>query len=1098
MTQTFFFPLYKPAMAFRSFLIPKVPLLNTRRQVIIRTFAKTMSAPEPVQNSGAAATPAATAATPEGAREKTAKEIEKEKKKAEKMAKFLAKKQKQEADAKVKPAAEKKPKKEKKVAEPVPEWTDLTKPGEKKQLASLDDPAFKAYNPKNVESSWYAWWEQQKFFEPKLAAGKLQDAGSFTIAAPPPNVTGALHIGHALTFAIQDSLIRYNRMKGKTTLYLPGFDHAGISTQSVVEKQVWKTEGKTRHDYGREKFVEKVWEWKEDYHARIKNQVKRLGASFDWSREAFTLNPDLSAAVTEAFVRLHEDGTIYRASRLVNWSTKLNTAISNLEVDNKTVPGRTLLSVPDYAEKIEFGVLTSYSYRVVDSDETITVATTRPETLFGDTGVAVHPKDPRYTHLHGKYVQHPFLPRHIPIVTDAEAVDMEFGTGAVKITPAHDQNDYNTGKRHNLEFINILTDDGLLNENCGPEWQGVKRFDARAKVISELQKLGLYVGQQDNEMTIPTCSRSGDVIEPLLKPQWWVRQDEMAQEAMKAVRSGEITIAPKSSEKEYFQWMENIQDWCISRQLWWGHRCPVYFVVVDGQEGDRLDNNYWVAGRTYEEALEKATQKFPDTKFTLEQDEDVLDTWFSSGLWPISTLGWPNNTEDLKLYAPFSMLETGWDILFFWVSRMILLTLKLTGKVPFKEVFCHSLVRDAQGRKMSKSLGNVVDPLDVISGISLEALHDKLKVGNLDPKEIEKAAAGQKQSYPSGIPECGTDALRFALCAYTTGGRDINLDILRVEGYRKFCNKIYQATKFVLGRLGDDYVPPATSAKSGNESLVEKWILHKLTDAAKAVNLHLDNREFSEATSAIYNFWYDLCDVYIENSKALIQEGTPEQKKSAQDTLYTCIDGALKLIHPFMPYVTEEMWQRLPRRAGDNAPSITVAEYPVYEKGFDDVASLDAYELVLNITKGARSLLSQYNILKNGQVYVESSDATIREICKDQKDSIVSLIKGVEKIDVLEAGDAVPSGCALNGVSANTNVHVLVKGQIDIDAEISKVDKKLSNIQEMQAKLRDSMSKFTDKTKQEAKDAAYKRAENFKAEAEGYEQTIAILEKLKL
>ncbi|KAM9927369.1 hypothetical protein OXX59_002588 [Metschnikowia pulcherrima] len=429
---------------------------------------------------------------------------------------------------------------------------------------------------------------------------------------------------------------------------------------------------------------------------------------------------------------------------------------------------------------------------------------------------------------------------------------------------------------------------------------------------------------------------------------------------------------------------------------------------------------------------------------------------------------------------------------------MILLTLKLTGKVPFKEVFCHSLVRDAQGRKMSKSLGNVVDPLDVISGISLEALHDKLKVGNLDPKEIEKAAAGQKQSYPSGIPECGTDALRFALCAYTTGGRDINLDILRVEGYRKFCNKIYQATKFVLGRLGDDYVPPATSAKSGNESLVEKWILHKLTDAAKAVNLHLDNREFSEATSAIYNFWYDLCDVYIENSKALIQEGTPEQKKSAQDTLYTCIDGALKLIHPFMPYVTEEMWQRLPRRAGDNAPSITVAEYPVYEKGFDDVASLDAYELVLNITKGARSLLSQYNILKNGQVYVESSDATIREICKDQKDSIVSLIKGVEKIDVLEAGDAVPSGCALNGVSANTNVHVLVKGQIDIDAEITKVDKKLSNIQEMQAKLRDSMSKFTDKTKQEAKDAAYKRAENFKAEAEGYEQTIAILEKLKL
>lgn len=1044
---------------------------------------------------------AAAATAPTGAepkKEKTAKELEKERKKAEKLAKFEAKKKKQAEDAKNKPAAEKKPKKEKKAAEPVPEWTDETKPGEKKILVSLEDAAFKAYNPKNVESSWYSWWEKQGLFQPELDHGEIKEQGVFSIPAPPPNVTGALHIGHALTIAIQDTLIRFNRMKGKTTLFLPGFDHAGISTQSVVEKQVWKTEKKTRHDYGREKFVGKVWEWKEEYHLRIKNQVKRLGASYDWSREAFTLNPDLSEAVTEAFVRLHEDGTIYRASRLVNWSTKLNTAISNLEVDNKNIAGRTLLSVPDYDGKIEFGVLTSYSYRVVDSDEKITVATTRPETLFGDTGVAVHPKDPRYTHLHGKFVQHPFLDRKIPIVTDDEAVDMEFGTGAVKITPAHDQNDYNTGKRHDLEFINIFTDDGLLNENCGPEWKGMKRFDARAKVIEELKKQKLYVDQKDNEMTIPLCSRSGDVIEPLLKPQWWVRQDEMAKEAIKAVKSGDVTITPKTSEKEYFHWMENIQDWCISRQLWWGHRCPVYFVIIDGEEGDRLDNNYWIAGRSYEEALEKANKRFAGKNFKLEQDEDVLDTWFSSGLWPISTLGWPHKTRDMELFNPNSMLETGWDILFFWVSRMILLSLKLTGKVPFKEVFCHSLVRDAQGRKMSKSLGNVIDPLDVITGISLDALHDKLKVGNLDPKEIEKAAAGQKQSYPNGIPECGTDALRFALCAYTTGGRDINLDILRVEGYRKFCNKIYQATKFVLGRLGDDYQPPATSAKSGHESLVEKWILHKLTIATKDVTTYLDKREFSEATSAIYNFWYDLCDVYIENSKSLIQDGTPEQKKSAQDTLYTCIDGALRLIHPFMPFVTEEMWQRLPRRAGEKADSITVAAYPEYEASFDDVESFEAYELVLNITKGARSLLSQYNILKNGQVYIESTDDKVREIVKDQQDSIVALIKGVEKIDVVEAGQAVPSGCALNGVSATTTVHVLVKGQIDLYAEIAKVSKKLSNVQDLQKKLNDSISKFTDKTNPEAKEAAFKRADNFKAEVEGYEQTIAILEHLKL
>lgn len=1030
--------------------------------------------------------------------EKTAKQLENERKKAEKMAKFLAKKKKQEEDAKNKTPTEKKPKKEKKVAEPVPEWNDETKPGEKKILASLDDAAFKAYNPKNVESSWYSWWEQQQYFAPEFDNGNLKEQGVFSIPAPPPNVTGALHIGHALTIAIQDTLIRFNRMRGKTTLFLPGFDHAGISTQSVVEKQIWKNEKKTRHDYGREKFVEKVWEWKEEYHARIKDQVKRLGASYDWSREAFTLNPDLSEAVTEAFVRLHEDGTIYRATRLVNWSTKLNTAISNLEVDNKNISGRTLLSVPDYDEKIEFGVLTSYSYKVVGSEEKITVATTRPETLFGDTGVAVHPNDPRYTHLHGKFVQHPFLDRKIPIVTDAEAVDMEFGTGAVKITPAHDQNDYNTGKRHNLEFINIFTDDGLLNENCGPEWQGVKRFDARAKVLEELKKLDLYVDQKDNEMTIPLCSRSGDVIEPLLKPQWWVRQDDMAKEAIKAVKSGDITITPKTSEREYFHWMENIQDWCISRQLWWGHRCPVYFVDIEGKEPDRLDNQYWVAGRTYEEALEKANKKFSDVKFTLEQDEDVLDTWFSSGLWPISTLGWPNQSKDMELFAPMSLLETGWDILFFWVSRMILLSLKLTGKVPFKEVFCHSLVRDAQGRKMSKSLGNVIDPLDVISGISLEDLFEKLKIGNLDPKEIEKAAAGQKQSYPNGIPECGTDALRFALCAYTTGARDINLDILRVEGYRKFCNKIYQATKFVLGRLGSDYQPPASSAKSGHESLVEKWILHKLTISARDVAAHLDRREFAEATSSIYNFWYDLCDVYIENSKSLIQDGTPEQKKSAQDTLYTCIDGALRLIHPFMPFLTEEMWQRLPRRASEKADSITIAAFPEYNTSFDDAASLEAYDLVLDITKGARSLLSQYNILKNGQVYVESTDDKVREIVKDQQDSIVSLIKGVEKISVIEAGSSVPSGCALNGVSATTTVHVLVKGQIDLDGEIAKVSKKLSNVKELQSKLNDSIGKFTDKTKPEAKEAAFKRAENFKAEIEGYEQTISILEKLKL
>ncbi|KAK6464077.1 tRNA synthetases class I-domain-containing protein [Scheffersomyces coipomensis] len=1037
-------------------------------------------------------------------KEKSAKELERERKKAEKLAKFEAKKAKQATAPKSNGDESKKPKKEKKQAEPIPEFIDKTVPGEKKILVSLDDPSLAAYNPKNVESSWYEWWNKQGLFEPEFTeSGEIKPEGAFTIPAPPPNVTGALHIGHALTVSIQDTLIRYNRMKGKTTLFIPGFDHAGIATQSVVEKQIWSNEKKTRHDYGREKFIEKVWDWKDEYHKRISGQVKRLGASYDWSREAFTLSPEYSTAVVENFVKLHEDGTLYRANRLVNWCVKLNTAISNLEVDNKTIPGKTLLSVPNYDNKIEFGVITSFSYQVENSDEKLTVATTRPETMFGDTGIAVHPNDPRYTHLHGKYVIHPFINRRIPIITDAEAVDMEFGTGAVKITPAHDQNDYDTGKRNNLEFINIFTDDGLLNENCGSEWVGVKRFDARAKVIEALKAKDLFVESKDNEMTIPTCSRSGDVIEPLLKPQWYVNQKEMAKAGIAAVKSGEVTITPKSSEAEFFYYLENIQDWCISRQLWWGHRCPVYFVNIEGEENDKLDNTYWISGRTEEEALAKAKQQFKDVKFTLEQDEDVLDTWFSSGLWPIATLGWPNvDSPDYKKFAPLSMLETGWDILFFWVTRMILLSLKLTGKIPFKEVFCHSLVRDAQGRKMSKSLGNVIDPLDVINGISLQALHDKLRVGNLDQKELKKAEEGQKQSYPDGIPECGTDALRFALCAYSTGGRDINLDILRVEGYRKFGNKIYQATKFVLGRLGEDYVPPTHKGLSGKESLVEKWILHRLNEAAKNTNSALERRDFGESTNHIYNFWYELCDVYIENSKSLIQDGTPEQKKSAQDTLYICIDNALRLIHPYMPFISEEMWQRLPRyeeqKQSKKTISIVTAKYPEYQSEYDDIKSYEAYESVLEITKGARSLLAQYIILKNGQVYVETSNEKLYDIIVDQHDSIVSLIKGVEKIYIVKTKEEIPKGCALQAIGPDLTVHLLIKGQIDIDSEISKVDKKLGAANEFLKKQNESISKFTDKTKVEAKEAAFKRLEKLTAEIEGYEKTISILEQLKL
>lgn len=1045
----------------------------------------------------------ASPAPAEGAAPKTPKQLENERKKAEKLAKFQAKEAKKAAAAATAGKSKKADaKKEKPPAEPTPEFVDKTVPGDKKILLSLDDPALKSYNPQNVESSWYQWWEKQGFFEPEFTKdGEIKPEGCFVIPAPPPNITGALHIGHSLTIAIQDSLIRYYRMKGKTTLFIPGFDHAGISTQSVVENMLWKKSKQTRHDLGREKFTDLVWDWKDEYHRRIKGQLKSLGASYDWSKEAFTLDDVRSKAVVETFVSLHEQGVIYRASRLVNWCSALNTTLSNLEVDSKEIDGRTLLKVPGYEEPVMFGVLTHFAYPVENSDEKLIVATTRPETMFGDTAVAVHPKDPRYTHLHGKFVIHPFLDRKIPIITDAEAVDMEFGTGAVKITPAHDPNDYATGKRNNLEFINILNDNGTFNENAG-SYCGMKRFDARKKVVEDLKAKGLFIDEVDNPMTIPRCAKSNDIIEPLLKPQWWVAQKEQAIAAIDAVKKGDITIIPKASENEYFKWLENIQDWCISRQLWWGHRCPVYFVKMDnGVEQDSGDNQWWIAGRTLEEAEKKAAAKFPNEKYTLVQDEDVLDTWFSSGLWPFSTLGWPEKTKDMENFYPMSLLETGWDILFFWVARMIMLGMKMTGKVPFTEVFCHSLVRDAQGRKMSKSLGNVIDPLDVIAGIPLKDLHAKLRVGNLDPTEIKKAEEGQTLSFPNGIPECGTDALRFALCAYTTGGRDINLDILRVEGYRKFCNKIYQATKFALMRLGDDYVPPASFKATGKESLVEKWILHKLSASAKTINETFESRDFLNATTSIYNFWlYELCDVYIENSKFLILEGTPEQQKSAKDTLYNSVDAALKLIHPFMPYITEELWQRIPRRPNDTTPSIVVASFPEFDETAHNPKAEAAYDLVLDVVKGARSILAQYNILKDATILVHVATDALKNDILEQEDSILSLVKAASKLEVLGAKDAVPSGSVVSVISPEVSVYAIVKGHVDFDAEIEKANQKIAKVEKAKSALEKQtlVKDYKDKVKQEVREANEKKLESFSAEISGLQAVVDTFQKLKL
>lgn len=1031
------------------------------------------------------------------ARPKTAKEIEKEKKKAEKLAKFQAKQAKQQQQ----PQGANKKKKQDNKKEDVPEFIDETIPGEKKTLKSLDDPALKAYNPKIVESSWYEWWKKEGLFAPKFSTdGSYLPKGRFVIPAPPPNVTGALHIGHALTISLQDTLIRFNRMAGKTTLFLPGFDHAGISTQSVVEKMLWTRTRTTRHDYGREKFVDIVWEWKEEYHERIRKQLESLGASYDWSREVFTMDDQRSAAVTEAFVRLFEDGTIYRAERLVNWCTALRTTLSNLEVEQKEIPGRTGINVPGYAAPVEFGVLTSMAYVAKDTGEKVVIATTRPETLFGDTAVAVHPDDSRYKHLHGKTLLHPLLDGHeVPVITDSEAVDMEFGTGAVKITPAHDPNDYETGKRHNLPFISILNEDGTLNDKCG-QYSGLKRFDARAKVIEDLKTKGLFVDQKDNAMSIPTCAKSGDVIESIMKPQWWVHQKPQAELALKAVRDGEINVFPKSSQHEFEYWMSNIQDWCISRQLWWGHRCPVYLVTVAGEPSPNASSTEnWVAGRSYDEAFEKAQKKFPGKSIQISQDEDVLDTWFSSGLWPFSTLGWPNaSSQDMKDFYPMDLLETGWDILFFWVARMIMLGIKLVGEIPFREVFCHALVRDAQGRKMSKSLGNVVDPLDVISGISLDGLHKKLEQGNLDPREVAKAAEGQRVSYPNGVPECGTDALRFAMCAYTTGGRDINLDVSRIEGYRKFCNKVYQATKFVLMRLGDDYKPPAKEAVAGSESLVEKWILHKYSAAARSVAEHLDKRQFSEAASAVYSYWlYELCDVYIENSKFLILEGSPEEQISARNTLYTAVEGGIRLLAPFMPFITEELWQRIPRRAGDlDIPSVSVAKFP--EPAFFSSEAEQEYNLVLAAVKQARSLLADYSISKGAHLIVSAENNALN-VMRDQKDMILSLVRAADTMSIT-AESTTPVGSVVGTVSPDCRVFLMVKGHVNLDDEISKAGKKLSKA----LQLRDNVVKQTkvpgyeEKVKETVREANTKRIDAYEAEIRGLNSVIEEFERLKL
>ncbi|CAM9853636.1 unnamed protein product [Ascophyllum nodosum] len=972
---------------------------------------------------------------------------------------------------------DKKEKKEKK-AEVIATY-DGPRDGTKKDV-SREMPA--TYQPLYVEAAWQEYWEAAGFYscDPSVAAAK-PEAEKFIMVIPPPNVTGSLHLGHALTAAIEDTLTRWHRMCGHATLYIPGTDHAGIATQSVVEKKLKKDHNLTRHDLGRDEFVRRVWEWKDEYGGKITNQIRKLGSSVDWSREAFTMDANLSRAVTEAFCRFHESGLIYRDTRLGNWSCALNSAISDIEVDYVDLEGRSFMSVPGHTKqpKYEFGTLTQFAYRVEGGEEgeELVVATTRLETMLGDTGVAVHPEDDRYKKFHGRTLVHPFSDRKVPVILDPVLVDMEFGTGAVKITPAHDPNDYECGKRNGLGFVTVVGLDGAMNAQAGP-FEGMMRYDARIAVEKALEEKGLLRGKEPHKMRLGICSRSGDVIEPMITPQWYVKCDGMAKRAVDAVKNKELRIEPVMHERTWYQWLENSRDWCISRQLWWGHRIPAYFATAEGEEGidhaDLANKDRWVVGRNEAEAKAKAAQVLgvDEDKVRLSQDEDVLDTWFSSGLFPFSVFGWPDkDSEDLKAFFPTTFLETGMDILFFWVARMVMMSLQLNDVLPFKTVYLHAMVRDKFGRKMSKALGNVIDPLEVIYGCDLETLHKKLEQGNLPAKEVEKAKQGQKMDFPNGIPECGADALRFGLLAYTVQGRDVNLDISRVVGYRNFCNKLWNAVRFALTyltdlspslNLADDLVKDFDKAAPR-----DRWILSRLNFAVSECNRCLAEYKFGDLTQTAYSFWlYDLCDNYLELIKPVVgnksedDDAIMQARTIAQSCLYLCLEYGLKLLHPTMPYVTEELWQRLPGRGtmGPEEPeTIMLAPYPQSDERLADTKAESDMEAVKGAIRAGRSLRASYGIppAVKAEFYLKSSSADRHSVIANQADDFATLAKASSTVPIMDEDP--PDGCAVHIIDDQSQVFLQLRGLVKFDAEIEKLRKQLDE------KIEPQISSFSKK-----------------------------------
>lgn len=912
----------------------------------------------------------------------------------------------------------------------------------------------KTYNPQKIEKELYQHWEEQGYFKPNN--DKTQP--SYCIAIPPPNVTGSLHMGHAFQQTIMDTLIRYHRMQGNNTLWQSGTDHAGIATQMVVERKLLAEEGKTRFEYERDAFIDKIWEWKKESGDNITNQMRRLGDSVDWDRQRFTMDDGLSNAVKEVFVRLYQEDLIYRGKRLVNWDTKLNTAISDLEVENKEIKG----SMWHLRYPLADGAT------MPNGQNYIVVATTRPETIFGDTGVAVNPEDPRYQHLIGKDVILPIINRRIPIVADEHA-DMEKGTGCVKITPAHDFNDYEVGKRHLLPMINIFTLNGFIREqadvfdtngqsstiydNALPEFiQNLERFAARKMIVAKLDELGLLDEIKPHDLTVPYGDRSGVVIEPMLTDQWYVRTEALAKPAIEAVENGDIQFVPKQYENMYFSWMHNIQDWCISRQLWWGHRIPAWY--------DNAGNVY--VGRNEEEI--RKTYRLDNT-LELQQDNDVLDTWFSSALWTFSTLGWPENTDDLKTFHPTNVLVTGFDIIFFWVARMIMFTLHFikdeNGKaqVPFKHVYVTGLIRDEEGQKMSKSKGNVLDPLDMIDGISLPDLLAKRTSNMMQPQLAEKIKKRTEKEFPKGIDAHGTDALRFTLAALASTGRDISWDMKRLDGYRNFCNKLWNASRFVIINMPEIALLSAPDMQ--HYSLPDRWILHEFNQTIRAFKDAIEQFRFDIATQILYDFtWNQFCDWYLELTKPILNGDNELQKQATRYTLIHTLESLLRLAHPIIPFITETIWQQLKPFVGITADTIMLQPVPTEHPTRQDDHAKHDIEWIKSVIVAVRNIRAEMNISPNKalELIIKDGDDTVTRIMNENTLLIQSLAKlksikhiGANEETALSVTKLVKGAELLVPMAELIDKHAeierLTKEITQIEVEISRIESKLSNEQ---------------------------------------------------